>query len=145
MAGIALQQERDRRAGAVGTVLFHAALLILFLLFGLQQPDPLPLDSVGVEIDFGNDPAGSGNTTTPGPVGPDPGAAAPTPVSQEVPEEVATQDESPVAQPKPEKTKKPTTENKPTKEEKPKAPTLDPRLQELLNSPWGGGGDKGQF
>ncbi len=148
MSTFALEQERDRRTGMIGTILFHVLITILFLFFGLKQPDPLPKEE-GIELamaDFGTSMTGSGNQETPNPGQPQ-ASAAPTPQTQETPEEVATDDLSEVVVPKPEKPKKPkpdTTPKPDPKPEKPKEPTIDNKLAEALNT-WGkGGGGGGQ-
>ncbi len=52
--------ENDKRNGRIGTIVFHAGLLILFLFVGLGYQDPPPED--GIEINFGYDDVGGGNT-----------------------------------------------------------------------------------
>lgn len=141
------EQQRDRRTGMIVTVLFHVLLTILFLFFGLQQPDPLP-EETGIEIafaNFGTSETGSGDTETPDPGSQQSAAAAPA-SSEETPDDVATQDDSPVVQAKPEKPKpttKPSDKPKP-QPEKPAEPTISDPLREALNQ-WGaGGGQPGQ-
>lgn len=101
MSSIAIdQQQRDRRTGAIGTVVVHVLLLLLFLLIGLDQPHPLPEE---YHIELVMEDAGGGGAILPAAPDPQPAsAAAPVPV-EETPEPVATQAESPVAVPKPEK------------------------------------------
>ena len=151
MSTIAVDHKEDRRNGVIGTVVFHALLVLLFLFFGLQQPDP-PLEETGVEIamaDFGTTDMGSGNTETPDP-GSEQASAAPTPdTSPEAPEEVATEEESEVSQVTPPKpTPKPKPKPDPPKEqpkpEEPK-PQVSNQLSNALNS-WGqgGGGNSGE-
>src|SRR5687768_7203139 len=109
MSTLVLEQQRDRRTSAIITVVFHIVLIVLFLLFGLQQPDPLP-EETGIEVamaDFGTSLTGSGNIETPNP-GEQESSAAAVNAAQETPEEVATDDESDVEVTKPEKPKKPT-------------------------------------
>jgi len=141
------EQQRDRRTGLIVTVLFHVLLTILFLFFGLKQSNPLP-EEMGIEIafaNFGTSDAGSGQTETPDPGQQSAAAAAPSP-SEDTPDDVATQDDSPVVQTKPEKPKpkpKPTEQPKP-KPEKPAEPTISDPLRDAL-SQWGkGGGQPGQ-
>jgi outer membrane biosynthesis protein TonB len=150
MSTLAVQQERDRRTGVIATILFHILLTILFLFFGLQQPDPLPREE-GIEIamaDFGTSMTGSGNVETPTP-GQRQASAAPVPETQSTPEEVATDELSEVVVVKPEKPVKPKPETTPKPKpepEKPKEPTIDNRLAEALNT-WGqdgGGGGQGE-
>ncbi len=146
MSTLALEQQRDRRTSAILTVLFHIAMIVLFLFFGLKQPDPLP-EETGIEVamaDFGTSLTGSGNIETPNP-GEQQSAAAAVNAAQETPEEVATDDESDVAVTKPEKPKKPKPETTPKPKpepEKPKEPTINDKLAEALNS-WGKGGGGG--
>lgn len=142
------QQHRDRRTGVIVTVVFHVLLTILFLFFGLQQPDPLP-EEMGIEIamaNFGTSETGSGDTETPDPGSQQSAAAAAPSPSDESPEDVATQDDSPVVQAKPEKPKpkpKPNDTPKP-KPQQPAEPTISDPLKEAL-SQWGkGGGQPGQ-
>jgi outer membrane biosynthesis protein TonB len=150
MSTLALERERDRRTGMIGTIIFHVLLTILFLFFGLQQPDPLPRET-GIEIamaDFGTSLTGSGNTETPNP-GRQQATAAPVPETRDTPEEVATDELSEVVIAKPETPKKPKPETTPKPKpvpEKPKEPTIDNKLAEALNT-WGqkgGGGGQGQ-
>ncbi len=54
--------DRDKRRGQIGTTVFHVALLILFLFIGLGYQDPPPED--GIEINFGYDDVGGGNTSS---------------------------------------------------------------------------------
>jgi len=127
----ALIQDRDKRNGALATLLFHILALILFILFGLKQPIPLPKD-VGVEMmmaDYGFTETGGGDVesesteevledTNPEPT---PTEATATPV---VTEEVVTQEESDVSVP--ESTEEPV-------DETPAEPTLNSELQNMLN------------
>ncbi len=99
MSAITIEQERnDKRTGAIFTILFHVVLLVLFLFFGLQQPDPLPKDEM-IELVMEDMGGGGGSiaAATPGAPQPQP-STAPSPAQ---PEDVATEDESPVEQPKP--------------------------------------------
>lgn len=56
--------EPNRREGLIGTLVFHGLLLLLFVFTVFKGPNP-PLDAVssngGVELNYGLDPAGSGN------------------------------------------------------------------------------------
>lgn len=127
----AIVQHRDRRTGAIATLLFHILLAILFILFGLKQPVPIP-EEVGVEMmmaDFGTAETGSGivESETSEEVSEEPNPE-PTPTETTTPvveEEVVTQEESEVAVPE-------STEEK--EEETPKEPTLNSDLQNLLNN-----------
>jgi hypothetical protein len=146
MSTIALErgQESDRRAGIIGTIILHVIMVILFLLFGLSQPDPLPKEDLEIMMaDFGTTMTGSGNNETP-----DPGqkqSSSPAPAKSQ-PEDIVTDERSTVEIPKPEKPKKPKPEvtPKPTPQpEKPKEPTISPGLQNAMEA-WktkGGGGE----
>ncbi|MBL4652764.1 MAG: hypothetical protein JKY53_07855 [Flavobacteriales bacterium] len=50
----------EQKTGVVGTIAFHAVLLILFLIFGLSHVVPEPL--TGIPISFGNSADGGGDT-----------------------------------------------------------------------------------
>ncbi len=56
---ITLVQNSDNRSGLIGTILFHGILLILFILFGLSTPLPLP-EEEGIVVNFGTSNDGSG-------------------------------------------------------------------------------------
>jgi len=51
----------DRKKAIVATIVFHALVLLLFLFFGLTQPDPLP-EQEGAMIELGWTDSGSGET-----------------------------------------------------------------------------------
>ena len=55
-----LLKDKDRRAGLIGTILFHIALLLIFMMVGLSQPNPLPEDE-GAMIELGWTDTGSGD------------------------------------------------------------------------------------
>lgn len=101
MNAIALQhQRRDRRTSVIVAVLFHAALLVLFLFIGMKTYDPPPPEE-GVEVamaDLGYSELGMGSTENM-----DPGATAPANAapSDDTPEEVVTDDASTVEVVKP--------------------------------------------
>jgi len=138
---VAVIQDRDKRNGAIATILFHILLAIFFILFGLQQPNPLP-EEVGVEMmlaDYGFTDSGSGEVETESreQVQPTP---EPEPTQSEVvtptaTEEVATQTESEVSVP--ESTEEPV-------EEKPAEPTISAELQRLLDQASFSGGSPGE-
>lgn len=151
------ENTRNRKAALV-TFLFHAAVILGSLYFGLKQPNPLP-EEAGASIEFGWDQEASGDiaadiqseqpaqTQTQATESTAP--AEPTPDQPE--EEVATDDESDISVPK-EKDEKPKTKpkeepvKKPEAEEKPK-PELDDKLkgalESLKNPSSGSGGSKG--
>jgi outer membrane biosynthesis protein TonB len=115
------EQERDRRTGIVTTIVFHLIAALLFLFFGLTQPNPLPKEE-GIEIVFESAGGLTGGDPAPNPGAPQE-SAVPTP-STSTPEEVATEDDSPVETPKPIKPNlKPQPQPKP---ETPKPPKANP-------------------
>lgn len=127
----AIVQDRDKRNGVLATILFHILLAIIFVLFGLKQPVPLP-EEIGVEMmmaDYGYTDSGSGeveseSTET---VAEEPNPE-PTPSETTTPvveEEVVTDESSDVSVPE-------STEEQ--QEEEPKEPTLNSELQNLLNN-----------
>src|SRR5690554_4248645 len=153
---MAEQTEKNRKRKAViVTVVFHVAAILLFLFFGLKQPNPLP-EEQGASIEFGWDEAASGNfvadVQTPDPAEQQVQEQAVEPVqAEETPEEeVATDETSEIAVPKEEekpkpkpKPEKPTPKPEPVEEPK---PTIDEKLKgalESLKNPSGGGGSKG--
>lgn len=56
-------KEKNSRAGLIGTILFHALLLILFLFVGMSYPDPPPPEE-GITINFGDSDEGMGEIQT---------------------------------------------------------------------------------
>lgn len=57
-----LIQEKDSRAGLIGTIVFHAILLLLIIFFGLTYQDPAPINESAMLIEFGN--AGGGSSSS---------------------------------------------------------------------------------
>lgn len=65
-------QEKNSRAGVIGTILFHLLLLLLFIQFGMTYQDPPEENAGGMVINFGTSdegmgdvqPSSSENTTT---------------------------------------------------------------------------------
>lgn len=53
-------EKKNKTKGIIGTVLFHALLLMLFLFFGFTTPLPLPAEQ-GIAINFGDAPDGDGD------------------------------------------------------------------------------------
>ena len=45
-------QDKDRRKGLIGTIIFHLILLLIFIFLGLTHMEPIPEE--GMEVDFGN-------------------------------------------------------------------------------------------
>ena len=135
------QPENNNSKGLIGTLVVHGLLVLVFILYGLSVPLPLPAEK-GIVINFGNTDMGSGDdftnpnenvaedevqeeqVTTPPP---------PTPVTptEEVVEEIITSADEEAPAIKPEKKKpQPKEEKKPEKkaEEKPvEKPKEEPR------------------
>lgn len=57
----AANDKRNRRNAYLGTALFHAVVLVLFMIFGFRTPLPLPAES-GIAVNFGFDESGTGDT-----------------------------------------------------------------------------------
>lgn len=137
-----LIQDRNKRTGLIGTILFHIILLLLFFLFGLETPVPIPEDR-GTTIEFGWSTTGSGETesTVQSPVQSPVEQPSPTPTPQpvtEAVEESVTQEESEISAP---------TETQETAEPTPEPePTISDDLSQALESTWNtpaGGGSQG--
>lgn len=117
-----LLSRKHKREGLVGTIVFHLALLLIFIFAGLKYPDPRP--EQGVVVDFGTSDAGTGQTQ-PTEVGaadnvvPDPAPDQNTPTetspSESVDEDVLTDTDETVELPE---TQEQTTE-KPEEDEDP--------------------------
>ncbi len=56
-------KDKNNRAGLIGTIVFHALLLLLFLFVGMTYPDPPPPEE-GITINFGNSEDGMGENPT---------------------------------------------------------------------------------
>ncbi len=121
----------NKKKGIIATIVFHIALLIVFLFTGLTMPNPLP-DEMGMEIemDFGNTDLGSGEEQQQSSEPQEITEPANEPVETnpaDAVEEVATQNtESAIAAPK---------EVKEEKVEETK-PELDKRLKEAIANPF---------
>jgi hypothetical protein len=133
-------EEKKRKTKAViVTIVFHAIALILFIFFGLTQPNPLPEDA-GASVEFGwEEDAGGPDIVSPTQQieQPEPVTNSEPEVADEVVEEVAQESESEIAVPKPQEEKpKPVEEEKPEKPaEKPKPkPTISDELSNALES-----------
>ncbi len=124
-------QDKNKRRGLIGTIVFHLVLLLIFLFTGLVIPVPMPEEEgLPVELDLGNTDFGSGDeqpqsTSEPEvtePISePEPVEAAPA----ETVEEVATQDEvSDMTMPVVKPVEKPVE----------KKPELDERLKKVISS-----------
>ncbi len=93
-----IEYKQDKRTGAVVTVVLHVLALLLFMRYGLTQPDPLPEEEM-IEIEFSDAGGLAGGSAAP-----DQGAPQETTesaVAPSAPEEVAVEEESPVEVPKP--------------------------------------------
>jgi len=138
-------KDKDRRKGLIGTIVFHVALLLIFMMVGLSQPNPLP-EEEGAEIEFGWTDSGSGDIESPvisPDMNPEEVASEQVDASSEVVEEsVPTQEESPVSTPETKPKPKPKTDPKPKEEPKPKpSNALQNAMKDVFNSPKGGGSE----
>ena len=58
---MAVETDKNRkRKAAIVTVIFHVVAILLFIFFGLKEPNP-PLEEQGASIEFGWDEAASGD------------------------------------------------------------------------------------
>ncbi len=137
-----LIQDRNKRTGLIGTIVFHIILLLLFFIFGLETPVPIPEDR-GATIEFGWSETGSGETEsqvkTPveSPVEKPSPTNTPQPVT-EASEETVTQEESEISAPK-------ETQAEAQPEPEPE-PTISDDLSQALENTWNtpaGGGSQG--
>jgi outer membrane biosynthesis protein TonB len=156
-------QEKNRRRKALAiTIVFHAVVTLLFLFFGLKQPNPLP-EEQGASIEFGWDANATASVVesqvaaTPQPI------PTPVPPTEAKEDEVATQDDSEVAvtpqketkkpkDPKPKEPVKPKEESRPKEDTKPKEdpkpaeepkPQISQQLSNALGQLGQGGGQQG--
>jgi len=56
-----LIQEKNSRAGVIGTILFHLLLLLIFIQFGMTYQDPPEENAGGMVINFGTTDQGMGD------------------------------------------------------------------------------------
>lgn len=101
-----MQIEKDKIKGIIGTIIFHAILVLALIWLALTTPLPLPSEG-GVEVNLGNSDEGMGTIQ---PLELDAAAApAPPPARTEPSDEMLTQDieEAPVIEPKKEVKPKP--------------------------------------
>lgn len=134
------KSEKNRKKKAViATVLFHAIAFILFFIFGLKQPVPLPEDR-GASIEFGWDQDAGGDAVAQTET-PQPQPVEATPPVEETPEDVVEEDvvsddESDIAVPDEKKEEPKPKEEKEKPEEKPAEepkPTIDDKLKDALS------------
>jgi periplasmic protein TonB len=126
------KEKKNRVIAIAGTALFHALLLLGFILLALRTPLPLPGEE-GVEVNLGYTEVGTGRVQQPVPE--PPSAPPPRPDPVPVKEELVTQDaEETLAipaskekkvEPKPEPEPEPVPEPEP--EPDPEPPKVDPR------------------
>ena len=135
------QQENDRRTGVIVTVLLHVVMFLLFLFFGLSQPNPLP-EEQGIELVFEDAGGLTGGDPDPNPGSPQESANPVTAPAQ--PEDVATDEASEVEMPKPVKPQ-PKPNPKPAEPKPPKAnpnalfnPSTNPSTNPTTGPPGGG-------
>ncbi|GGH66778.1 energy transducer TonB [Phaeocystidibacter marisrubri] len=118
---------KDERNGRIGTIVFHAVILILFFFVGLKYQDPPPEN--GIAINFGYDAVGGGTTSSaPSESEPQVEETVTQPTTQPTETNVATQD---VTDAPSVNTQEQTTE--PTQETQPD-PQPDSRLTGALSS-----------
>jgi TonB family protein len=94
-----MQIKKDEIKGIVGTIIFHALLLVAIMFAALRTPLPLP-DEGGVEVNLGNSEEGTG-TVQPEELS-QAASTSPPPRITRAPDEVVTDnnDEAPAIQPK---------------------------------------------
>jgi outer membrane biosynthesis protein TonB len=136
-------KDKDRRKGLIGTIVFHVALLLIFMVVGLSQPNPLP-EEEGAEIELGWTDSGSGDVESqvisPDQTVEEVAQATPSDPSEQADEEVATQEDSPIStpetKPKPKETAKPVEKPKPKPSQE-----LQNAMENVFTSPKGGGSE----
>ena len=107
--------KKDKRKGLVGTILFHALLIVAFLFMGLTYQIPPPPEE-GISINFGYMDEGMSETE------PEDKAEIPEPVQEEIVEEQSSAEEEVISQeveeaPAVEKTEQKKKEPEPEKKE----------------------------
>ncbi len=148
-------EKQNKVKGIVGTIAFHAILLLVFVFFGLTTPLPLPGEE-GVEVNLGNSDQGMGKIQK---IEPAPAKVIPPPPEpeKEVKEKIITQDveEAPAIEQKKKEIKKPVIkpeikpkeivkEKQPEKEELP-PPKVNPKaLYKGKSTTEGQGGSEGE-
>ena len=119
---MAFNENTNRNKAHIGTIVFHALLLLWFAFYGLTYQDPPPEE--GIAINFGYQDDGAGNTSQAAPVTPPPPAPAEPVEAPQAQEEVVTQDidEAPVIS---EPTEETTTQTQPDPVQTPKEPVQE--------------------
>ncbi|HOH99654.1 MAG TPA: TonB family protein [Bacteroidales bacterium] len=144
-------QQKDRTRALVGTIIFHALLLVTVLFLSLTTPLPLPGEE-GVEVNLGYSDQGMGDIQPLEAAAASPQAASP---QQSPDEEMITQEteEAPAIKETPRKPEPKPVENKPRTEPEPKKvepeqPKVDPRAlypgRQTGTSSGGSQGETGQ-
>ena len=133
----------DQKRGLVGTVIFHLALMLFFIFYGLTVLDPKPEE--GISIQFGNFEPGAGETapasTTPPPTPPTP--AAEEVVTQDAPSDVVEESTEPTPE-TPVETEPEVVEEEPQQPEEPQPDqTLNNALDQLFSQTGGQGNSEG--
>jgi len=148
-------EEKNKRRATIITIAVHVVLVILFLIFGLSQPVPLPSDR-GASVEFGWDISAGGDavvqtvsTPVQQPVPPQPTEATEA-SAPDIEEPAVTEDASDIAIPveKPKEKPKPTPPKEEPKKEQPKPqeppkPAISDKLSDALSSAWSTPGDPG--
>lgn len=139
-----------KKRGALAALLFHIVLLVLFMLFGLTQPVPLPDDSMEIAMDFGFTEQGMGNIESPV-VSENPTEVTETTQTQQEAQnseasaqDIATQEEETIQVPDATSDKQTSDTKESQKEEKKEVSSnLLSALETFKNNPAGGGGGQG--
>lgn len=129
-----MKKEKDSKIkGLIGTILFHAGLLAVFIFFGLSTPLPLPGEE-GVEVNLGFSDQGMGFDQQPEPA-PAEEVAPPPETVEEPEEEIITQEteEAPAIEEIKEEKKEPEPEPQPVEEKVEEKPEEKPVEQPKVN------------
>lgn len=121
-----MQFKKDEIKGIMGTIIFHALLILTLLLVALRTPLPLPTEG-GVEVNLGNSDVGMG-LNQPQQLSPAV-AASPPPTPAEASEELVTEntEEAPAIEPKQEPKPKQIEKTEPKPEIKKAEPAPEPQ------------------
>ena len=151
-----LFEDKNKRRAAIITLILHIVLVVLFFIFGLTEPRPLPQDA-GASVEFGWEQEAGGPTITETPSTQQPKPQPTTPQQQpqeETVEETATEESSDIAVPdekqeeesEPEETEQEqqtqeTTQQEEPKEEEPEEQQVSDKLNDALNQAWESDGE----